>query len=165
MEELADKAKAPVLHGEDIKDHRCLYRIPYWLEIDKAEGDEIILKPRIISSPKTINDCLYFLKLDPRFLDGVIGYRGKDLSALQKLLICRDAYWKIAGEQMGLGKPWKPDWIKPSEMKFCIVNSEGNITKWVQKTTNKILAFPTEEMRDAFYENFKELIELVKELL
>ena len=28
-----------------------------------------------------------------------------------------------------------------------------------------ILAFPTAEMRDAFYENFKELIELCKELL
>ena len=27
------------------------------------------------------------------------------------------------------------------------------------------LAFPTEEMRDAFYENFKELIEECKELL
>ena len=25
-----------------------------------------------------------------------------------KLLICRKAYWKIAGEEMGLGKPWEP---------------------------------------------------------
>jgi hypothetical protein len=30
---------------------------------------------------------------------------------------------------------------------------------------NHILSFPTPEMRDAFYENFKELIESVKELL
>ena len=30
---------------------------------------------------------------------------------------------------------------------------------------NMILIFPTEEMRDAFHENFKELIESVKELL
>jgi hypothetical protein len=29
----------------------------------------------------------------------------------------------------------------------------------------KILAFPTEEMRDTFYENFKDLIEQCKELL
>ena len=35
--------------------------------------------------------------------------------------------------------------------------------KWY--TDNKILAFPTEEMRDAFYENFKDLIEQCKELL
>ena len=30
---------------------------------------------------------------------------------------------------------------------------------------NVILTFPTEEMRDAFYENFKDLIEGCKELL
>lgn len=157
MEELADKAKAPVLHGEDIKDHRCLYRIPYWLEIDKAEGDEIILKPRIISSPKTINDCLYFLKLDPRFLDGVIGYRGKDLSALQKLLICRDAYWKFAYD-------WHPDW-QDSELKYCIKSIGADVVKGSDATICCILAFPTEELRDAFWDNFKDLIVECKELL
>ena len=157
MEELADKAQAPVLHGEDIKDHRCLYRIPYWLEIDKAEGDEIILKPRIISSPKTINDCLYFLKLDPRFLDGVIGYRGKDLSALQKLLICRDAYWKFADD-------WHPDW-QDSELKYCIKSIGADVVKGSDATICCILAFPTEELRDAFWDNFKDLIVECKELL
>lgn len=157
MEELADKAKAPVLHGEDIKDHRCLYRIPYWLEIDKAEGDEIILRPRIISSPKTINDCLYFLKLDPRFLDGVIGYRGKDLSALQKLLICRDAYWKFADD-------WHPDW-QDSELKYCIKSIGADVVKGSDATICCILAFPTEELRDAFWDNFKDLIVECKELL
>ena len=157
MEELADKAKAPVLHGEDIKDHRCLYRIPYWLEIDKAEGDEIILRPRIISSPKTINDCLYFLKLDPRFLDGVIGYRGKDLSALQKLLICRDAYWKFAYD-------WHPDW-QDSELKYCIKSIGADVVKGSDATICCILAFPTEELRDAFWDNFKDLIVECKELL
>jgi hypothetical protein len=93
------------------------------------------------------------------------GYKGYLIIRFQELLIARDAYWKIAGEEMGLDKPWEPDWTKPSEMKYCIVNSEGNITKWVQKTTNKILAFPSEEMRDAFYENFKDLIEECKEFL
>ncbi len=157
MEEFASQAKAPVLHGEDIKDHRCLYRIPYWLEIEKAEGDEIILKPRIISSPKTINDCLYFLKLDPRFLDGVIGYRGKDLSALQKLLICRDAYWKFADD-------WHPDW-QDSELKYCIKSIGADVVKGSDATICCILAFPTEELRDAFWDNFKDLIVECKELL
>lgn len=87
------------------------------------------------------------------------------LNNLQNLLLCRDAYWQIAGEQMGLSKSWKPNWRKPNERKFCIVNTEEEVTKWVQKTTNKILAFPTPEMRDAFYENFKDLIEQCKELL
>jgi len=39
------------------------------------------------------------------------------------------------------------------------------LTKWILKVTNKILVFPTVEMRDAFYENFNELIEKCKKLL
>ncbi len=114
--------------------------------------------------PKTYEECCKIKQSDPNFYIDTHLYSNQ-LGSLYKLLICRDAYWKIAGKQMGLGKPWEPDWTKPSEMKYCIVNSEGNITKWVQKTTNKILAFPTEEMRDAFYENFKDLIEECKEFL
>ena len=88
------------------------------------------------------------------------------------LIICRDAHWKIAGEEMGLGKPWEPDWKNSEERRYCIVIIEGDInlpekvlTKWILKVTNKILVFPTEEMRDAFYENFKKEIEMCKELL
>ena len=114
--------------------------------------------------PKTYEECAQIL-LERASVRNDIGYKGDLLIALQQLLVCRDAYWKIAGEQMGLGKLWKPDWEKADEKKYCIVNTEGNVAKWVQKTTNKILAFPTEEMRDAFYENFKDLIELCKELL
>lgn len=157
MEELADKAKAPVLHGEDIKDHRCLYRIPHWLEIEKAEGDEIILKPKIMEPPKTINDCLYYLELDPRFLDGVIGYSGKELAALQKLLICRDAYWKFA-------RNWLPDW-QDSNLKYCIKSIGADVVKGSDATICCILAFQTEELRDAFWNNFKDLIMECKELL
>ena len=112
--------------------------------------------------PKTYEECCDIIEY-PHNVVG--GYKAELLSSFQNLLICRDAYWKIAGEQMGLGEPWKPDWEKADERKYCIVNTEGNVAKWVQKTTNKILTFPTEEMRDAFYENFKDLIELVKELL
>jgi hypothetical protein len=98
--------------------------------------------------------------------------RLEKLNALNQILICRDAYWKIYGDENELGKPWGPDWKNSEERRYCIVNIEGDInlpekilTKWILKVTNKILVFPTEEMRDVFYENFKELIESVKELL
>ncbi len=84
---------------------------------------------------------------------------------LYKIVICRDAYWKIAGEQMGLDGPWKPDWKHLNRKSYCIYNSKNNIVKNVTYGENKILAFPTEEMRDTFYENFKDLIESCKELL
>ena len=126
--------------------------------------------------PKTYEECCYVLGFENTELVFEDDYRDINppkeqwkrlglINQFNKLLICRDAYWKIAGEEMGLGKPWEPDWTKADERKYCIVNTEGNITKWVQKTTNKILAFPTPEMRDAFKKNFDPDIEICKELL
>ena len=164
MEENTDTALAPDLKGEDYSGRRFGYQIPKGYEFECGRNNEIILKPIKPQYPKTYEECAKVL-LERASVRNDIGYKGDLIVTLQKLLVCRDAYWKIAGEQMGLGKLWKPDWEKADEKKYCIVNTEGNVAKWVQKTTNKILAFPTEEMRDAFYENFKDLIELVKELL
>ena len=90
-------------------------------------------------------------------------------SRLKQILICRDAYLKIAGEKMGLGKPWKPDYDSGVD-KFGIICYNGVVSKtgamshW-ERHSNKILEFPTIEMRDAFFENFEELINECKELL
>ena len=54
--------------------------------------------------PKTYEECCAILEYIPH-TDGIIGYKWNILQSLQKLLVCRDAYWKIAGEEMGLGKP------------------------------------------------------------
>lgn len=95
---------------------------------------------------------------------GCMGHMYVQLTALQKLLICRDAYWKIAGEEMGLGKPWEPDWNHDTT-KYVIYPYQYLYSIDKENYRNTILAFPTEEMRDAFYEKFKELINEVKELL
>ena len=94
-------------------------------------------------------------------------YKEELIHKFHKLLICRDAYWKRAGEEMGLGKPWEPDWTNEEWPDMAYISYDG---KSVDKENgfpccNMILIFPTEEMRDAFYENFKELIEECKELL
>ncbi len=132
---------------------------------------KIVLEKKKKEYPKTYEECTKVL-LDRASICNDFGYKGELLVALQKLLVCRDAYWKIAGDEMGLGKPWKPDWENSEERRYSIVNIEGDInlpettlTKWILKVTNKILVFPTIEMRDAFYENFKELIENCKEFL
>jgi hypothetical protein len=88
------------------------------------------------------------------------------INNLYELLICRDAYWKIAGDEMGLGKAWEPDWNDCTQHKFGLYTFKNEIRCInLQVLKNIILTFPTEEMRDAFYENFKELIENCKELL
>lgn len=120
--------------------------------------------------PKTYEECCEILKINyPYFKteeDGISAstYKNKLFGSLKQLLISRDAYWKIAGEKMGLGKPWEPD-LENEEL-YCIQNYNKQITISRTNTAfNKFLIFPTEEMRDAFYENFKKEIEQCKELL
>lgn len=89
------------------------------------------------------------------------------LDCLRKLLICRDAYWKIAGEQMGLGKPWKPEPRTHSKERYVVITDENDILFTTESWSiyRVLLEFPTAEMRDTFFENFKELIEQCKEFL
>lgn len=92
--------------------------------------------------------------------------QGVCMGAFAKLIVIRNAYWEIAGKQLGLDKPWEPDYTNLIDLKYCIINNGLHIEVFNSYTpTNKILIFPIEEMRDAFYENFKELIEQCKELL
>ena len=86
------------------------------------------------------------------------------LESFVKLLICRDAYWKIAGEQMGLDKPWEPDW-NGHEFKYGLKFMGHRIEKTSEMTISHVICFPTPEMRDFFYENFKNEIEQCKKLL
>ena len=128
---------------------------------DKDGKANLAKKP--FKYPKTYVVCAKLLGcFGATFIDG---YQGELLDKFQELLICRDAYWKIAGEQMGLGKPWKPDWKDDINEKYIIYTSFNDVELSCSLAENYILAFPTEEMRDAFYENFKELVEQCKELL
>jgi hypothetical protein len=85
------------------------------------------------------------------------------MESFVKLLICRDAYWKIAGEEMGLDKPWEP---AIQDTIWGITRSKDEVEKYsCHYGKTNLLEFPTEEMRDTFYKNFKDLIEQCKELL
>ena len=142
------------------------YVLPQGYQFKDENGNvinatKIVLEKKKKEYPKTYEECCRILNLNTDC--SIRGYRVGLLLAFQELLICRDAYWKIAEEEIGLGKPWEPDW---NDGCYVIFTSEdGLIKKDTQFGINVILAFPTEEMRDAFYENFKELIESCKELL
>lgn len=138
--------------------------IPHNQEIVNIDGRYILRdkKPRY---PKTYQECCEVLNLGE---DGNLYTKGHQASLIQdfhKLFICRAAYWKIAGEQMGLDKPWEPDWNNDEIVKYCIIVDRNIISKPNFRNTQFTFAFPTAEMRDVFYENFKDLIEYCKELL
>ena len=148
--------------------------------IFKDESGNIINATKIILEkkekyPKTYEECCQILRIEVRGFD--ILYNMLDtseknycnnldrlLNTFRKLLICRDAYWKIAGEEMGLGGSWKPDWNHLSD-KWVLFYTSNRVGSQVAQTRHSVFAFPTEKMRDAFYENFKVLIERCKELL
>ena len=113
--------------------------------------------------PKTIAECCKIIYDIPNYTH--CGHKHELLFNFQNLLICRDAYWEIAGEQMGLDEPWEPGLGASNGDKWVLYNCGGTIINDIGSVANDILTFPTSEMRDTFYENFKDLIEQCKELL
>ena len=165
------------IKGEEVKE-RIEIRIPEGYEY-VIESDKIIFTKKKKEYPKTYEECCKVLGVDSdNFLSIRNLYRDdgdeestdyeRDLlgkfNSLWELKICRDAYWKIAGEEMGLGKPWEPDW-NTSEPKYVIACTSNGVEKQWETTYCKKFAFPTEKMRDAFRENFDPDIEICKEFL
>ena len=128
------------------------------------DDNKIALIKKQPQYPKNYIECAKILDCFSATL--IDGYKNELLEKLQVLFVCRDAYWKIAGEQMGLGKPWEPDWNNQNDCYYAIKTCKKVVclvsTLYLEDC---ILAFPTAEMRDAFFENFKDLIEQCKELL
>ena len=130
------------------------FEIPKGYKLRQRIFDKFVFE-RMNDRPTDIKEALEILDLS-MLMEG--NYRKGQLNTLQQLLIFRDAWWKMADD-------WKPDWTNFKVNKFCI-GVDRNITSNCNKVTgNKILAFPTAEIRDAFYDAFKELINEVKELL
>ena len=60
---------------------------------------------------------------------------------------------------------WMPDWSNIEQIKHCIIFYENRIMKEHFHSTNTLLSFPEEEMRDEFLTNFWELIRKARPLM
>ena len=134
---------------------------------------KIVLEKKKKEYPKTYEECCEILGVNSdNFLTITNYYDGEvettnyergllnNIAALWYLLICRDAYWKIADG-------WKEKREEKLTRHVIYSTLSGEIIKCttINSTANYLLDFPTAEMRDAFYKNFKVLIERCKELL
>ena len=163
----------PTMTTEFVKEHGLPCPEGY---IFKDENNNVINTTKIVLEkkkkeyPKTYEECLSVLGIYNGLPDVEI-YNAKPsecnlFESLIRLKRCRDAYWKIAGEEMGLGKlSWIPDWMCLDPLYVILYQFHDICKAVVNGGTSCILVFPTEEMRDAFYENFKSEIESCKELL
>ena len=164
------------------------YKFPVGYEFDKVENGKIILKPIKPKYPDNYEECCEVVvgrKVNPNEisfdkmklclvdLDNTqnIDFQNPylfHLDCLFRLLMCRNAYWRIAGEEMGLDKSWEPKFGKYIlySIKFYLYQDSFVLHKGEYSSSdNCILVFPTEEIRDTFYDNFKDLIEQCKKFL
>ena len=149
------------------------WKLPDGFEFRDGDGnliavDKIVLAKKRARYPQSYEECCEIVKVGKEHtLEGEIirinNYKIAILESFQKLLICRDAYWKIYGEEMGLEGKWEPDWSDCR--KFAIVVEGNEILADVCLRRNRILVFPTEEMRDEFLKVFRNYIEECKEFL
>ena len=134
-------------------------------EVVLREGKYYVerIKPQY---PKDYEECCKVLGISRHYVDIDLPhpYQQKMFN-LFKLHICRDAYWKLAGKEMGLDKPWEPDWNNGYVEKYYIYLKQNEIEKSSCFYHCHFLAFPTKEMLDAFFGNFEDLIKECKELL
>lgn len=147
--------------------------LPDGWEIDKVEGNEIILKESEEEFPKTWEECMERVEgLERIERNGSISniiYNsevhfdhesdipkglGKPMLALCQLLVCREVY----------RQGWKPDW-DDKKAKYVIGCEYNNIYKDKMYNLQSLLSFQSEEVRDKFIENFRDLIEEAKELI
>lgn len=148
--------------------------IPQGWEIDEVRGNKIILMESKKELPKTWKECIAKIE-DLEYIDtngnieeahfnvGAASNHindipkglGKPMLALMQLLVCREVY----------RQGWKPNWFDSKTKKWVIEDINDNITSMVYMQTSKVLSFQSEEIRDKFLENFKELIEEAKELI
>ena len=148
--------------------------IPQGWEIDEVRGNKIILMESKKELPKTWEECIAKIRdlecidrnscIDTAtFTDDVASKHindipiglGKPMLALCQLLVCREVY----------RQGWKPNWKDGKEIKWSIECIEYRISSMICTYCSKVLSFQSEEIRDKFLENFKDLIEEAKELI
>lgn len=144
-----------------LKGNECQIALPEGYQFVDNQGNIIdtpliMMKKKGVEYPKDYDGCCNVLNDDEKMSLWM-------MNELRKLVNIRNAYWKIYGEANGLGSSWKPDWDDGCYVIFT--NGDGLIKRDIQFGLNAILAFPTEELRDMFYERFKSEIELCKEFI
>lgn len=144
-------------------------------EIVQEDGVTYAVKKHL-KLPTTYEDCCMIVNMDARLSFHLARTYNKDgnvvaptlsnkwheymaaFETLRRMIICRDAYWKILND-------WEPNWHDKHEIKYVIVNSGGIVANSWCWTDVHTFAFPTQESRDKFLESFKDKLEICKNFI
>ena len=153
-----------------------IINIPEGFEIDKEQSTErqIVLRKidnRVRSWEEYCKkmegkDSYYFNEIvgkicSAKFKEDFILSEFTDKEEVEALI----AFCKLRKMRKQWIGEWKPDYKNYNEVKFTIITAENEISKGERYTVSCSMAFPTEEMRDEFFDCFKDLLEQAKTLL
>ena len=166
----------------DTKELKFEVPVPEGYEIDKEKStfEKIVFKKKEIKLPKTweefceknpvkegevwFNEFSEIVEASSEESDRLViedknNLPSKELAeamlALCQLIQLRDCY----------NDGWVPDWNEYNKLKYVIENVRGDIETTTNGVVSRILAFKSSNLRDEFYKNFKDLIEIAKPLI
>lgn len=159
------KNMKPIISFEDRTKDEYIIRLGNY-QLQERDG-VLYAKRKTTRYPTTASECAHILPLRPYvgFCKQLPAKYAVQLKNFSQLLVYRDAYWQLEGEEMGWSKPWTPDYSDTLQIKYAICYINDKISRSFSVVDSTPLSFPTEEMRDAFYENFIDLIEQCKDFL
>lgn len=125
-------------------------------ELQERDGEVVAIRKKKFY-PTTLEECFDILgSEDHIYTSGPCRF---EVEAFHRLLVCREAYWKLADN-------WSPG--KETKLSCMYYN---RMTERMERETaddveaNFFLMFPNDEMLDAFVVNFDRDIDMCKELL
>ena len=150
----------------------------YQIDKDKSNDREIVLKPKLSSADepaKSWEDYVKKINGKPsvyadnydRTIESV--FKAEQPWPLEfadkKTLKTYLAFGKLIHLRKDWVKEWEPDWTNKKQWKFSIICDTDKIGKSIGRTLSRSMSFPTEKMRDEFFDLFKYLLEQAKTLL
>ena len=107
----------------------------------------------IYGQPLTLSSRMYKRNSYPGAMSSE--KRALQFLTLNKLLQIRDYY----------NQGWEPNWSNSTQAKYTINVVSNRLDTDMYYIVSRIFAFKTRELRDEFFNNFKEDLEFIKEFL
>lgn len=120
-------------------------------------------------NPIRVGEC-YFDSSQPSPIIEIVGLAPRDINKCKNVTVSEvSAKAHLALMQLEqlrdkYRQGWKPDWSDCSHKYTIFCNSNKIDSGWINNI-NSFLSFQSEELRDKFLKNFKDLIEIAKDLI
>lgn len=153
-----------------------IWNVPEGYELDKEQSSETQVVLRKIEDKRVSSweeYCELMKGKDSCYVDMNGNIRSTNFSSKATVGEFEDkedaeafaALFKLISLRKNWVGEWNPDWTDGGNIKHTIY-AQGNIVKPSESfNLHRSMSFPTDEMRDKFFDTFRELLEIAKPLL